>query len=91
MFKTTSIKEWDIALTGIVLGGTVLSSPAKLHATSISLDPGWPYLALYQDDYTAVISELKTMFPNIICKTTPVAFCYFEGACQDVAWNQNKL
>jgi len=45
MFKTKSTSSWDIKLYGIVFGGKTLTAPT-LAAEYVSVEPGWPYIAL---------------------------------------------
>jgi hypothetical protein len=45
MFKTRSTASWDIKLYGIVFGGKTLTAPT-LAADYVSVEPGWPYIAM---------------------------------------------
>ena len=53
LFKTRSTSSWDIKLYGIVFGGATFTAPT-LAAQYVTVDPGWPYIALAQQDYDLV-------------------------------------
>jgi len=88
LFKTRSTSSWDIKLYGIVFGGTTFTAPA-LTAEYVSVDPGWPYIALVQHDYDLVQAELLKLYPTIQCTGNTV--CFFTQTCDTVAWKGLKF